>query len=148
MSYTLHTLAPASGSKKRSRRLGRGHGSGRGKTAGRGTKGQKARTGGRGGLKRLGMRRMLLAQPKSRGFRSIHPRPAIVNLDDIERVFPANAPITTDALVRAGLIPRVTNGGVKILGRGAITKVITVRGITVSDPAREKIVAAGGTIEH
>lgn len=147
MTYALHNLRPARGSRTVSRRLGRGHGSGRGKTAGRGTKGQKARTGGRSGLKRLGMRRILLAQPKVRGFHSHRPRPAIVNLDAIDRAFGARAVVTPDALRQSGFIDALPKGGVKILGRGTVSKAFTFRDVDVSASAREKILAAGGTIE-
>lgn len=146
MPLGLHNLKPAPGSRRRSRRLGRGHGSGRGKTAGRGTKGQKARTGGRRGLKRLGLRRILLAQPKMRGFRSLRPKPAIVNISDLERVFAAGATITPRALVGAELI-RSKDEGVKVLGGGALTKALTLKGLAVSAPAKEKITAAGGSVE-
>lgn len=144
--YALHNLRPAHGSKHSSRRLGRGHGTGRGKTSGRGTKGQKARAGGRGGLKRLGMRRMLLQQPKLRGFRSLQPKPAIVNLIDIEKTFTAGAIISAVELTKHGLI-RSTRDGVKILGGGQLTKALTFKGLEVSESAKTKIEAAGGQIE-
>lgn len=145
MPYALHNLRPAHGSTHRSRRLGRGHGTGRGKTAGRGTKGQKARSGGRRGLKRLGMRRMLLQQPKLRGFRSIHPKPEIVNLLDIEKAFSAGAVVTTAELTEHGLI-RSTRDGVKVLGGGHLTKALTFKGLEISGSAKAKIEAAGGSV--
>lgn len=146
MPYGLHNLSPARGSTKRARRYGRGHGSGRGKTAGRGTKGQKARAGGRTGLKRLGMKRILLAQPKLRGFRSIHSKPAIVNIEDLERAFATGMTVTPRAMVEAGLV-RDIRDGVKVLGSGALTKAFTCNGLTVSAPAKAKIIAAGGSVE-
>ncbi|MBI4434314.1 50S ribosomal protein L15, partial [Candidatus Uhrbacteria bacterium] len=141
MSYGLHNLRPARGSRKSFRRYGRGHGSGRGKTAGRGTKGQKARTGGRKGLKRLGMKRILLAAPKLRGFRSLHPKPVVVNLEDLDRAFTAGGMVTPRAIVEAGLVRDVRNG-VKVLGGGTVTKALTFKGLMISAPAKAKIEAA------
>ena len=146
MPYGLHNLRPARGSRKGTRRLGRGHGSGRGKTAGRGTKGQKARAGGAGGLKRLGMKRIILAQPKLRGFRSLAHKPAIVNIGDLDGAFVAGAAVTPKAIVAAGLL-RDVHHGVKVLGGGSVTKALTLKGLLVSAPAKEKIIAAGGKVE-
>lgn len=146
MIYGLHNLQAPHRNRRSLRRLGRGHGSGRGKTAGRGTKGQKARTGGRGGLKRLGLRRILLAQPKLRGFRSLQPKPAVVNIDDLERSFVTGATITPRALIDKGLI-RSKNHGAKVLGRGTATKAFTLKGLAVSAPAKAKIEAAEGKVE-
>ncbi len=146
MVHSLSNLRSPIGSRRRSRRLGRGHGSGRGKTAGRGTKGQKARTGGRNKLKRLGMRRMLLQQPKLRGFRSLQPKPSIVNLGDVARVCAAGASVTPAALIAHGLI-RSSRDGVKVLGGGECTKALTFKGLSVSAPAKAKIEAAGGSVE-
>lgn len=146
MPYGLHNLRPALRSRKGSRRLGRGHGSGRGKTAGRGTKGQKARAGGAGGLKRLGMKRIILAQPKLRGFRSLAHKPAIVNVGDIDRTFGVGAAVTPQAIATAGLL-RDVHHGVKVLGGGTVTKTLMLKGLMVSAPAKAKIEAAGGRIE-
>lgn len=146
MSYSLHTLRPAPGSQHRTRRLGRGHGSGRGKTAGRGTKGQKARSGGRKGLKRLGMKRILLQQPKARGFRSLYPKPAIVNIGDLATMFPTAARINARAIVAKGMI-RDAQNGIKVLGRGDCTHALTLVGLQVSSGAKEKIEKVGGTVQ-
>ena len=145
MPYGLHNLRPARGSRKSFRRFGRGHGSGRGKTAGRGTKGQKARTGGRKGLKRLGMKRILLASPKLRGFRSLQAKPVIVNLEDLERAFTVGGMVTPRAIAEVGLVRDIRNG-VKVLGGGTVTKALTLKGLMVSAPAKAKIEAAGGSV--
>jgi large subunit ribosomal protein L15 len=145
MAYSLHTLKPSPGSLKRKRRLGRGYGSGRAKTAGRGTKGQRARSGGKSGLKRLGMKQILLQQPKSRGFKSPHKKPESVNVGDLEKHFGPGAVVTVRALHRVGLIPTILNGA-KILGRGDLAQAVVVRGVLFSDAARVKIEAAGGKI--
>lgn len=146
MPFSLSNLSPKHGSTSpRTRRLGRGHGSGRGKTAGRGTKGQKARTGGRRGLKRLGMKRILLAQPKLRGFRGLTPKPATVDVGVLEFAFAAGAQITPKVLVTKGII-RTARTGVKLLGGGTITKAFTIKNIAISNSAKEKITAAGGSV--
>ncbi|MDO8425385.1 MAG: 50S ribosomal protein L15 [bacterium] len=143
--YSLHTLKPGPNSKRKHRRIGRGHGSGRGKTAGRGTKGQKARSGGRGGLKRLGMKRMLLQQPKVRGFKSIHPKPESVNIGTVAGCITVGTMVTPKSLAAAGLIPHARNGA-KILGGGSCTKQLTFKDVEVSAGAKAKIEQAGGTI--
>lgn len=145
MPFTLSNLKPSPGSRTRVRRIGRGAGSGRGTTAGKGTKGQRARSGGRKGLKRLGLKRIMQRIPKHRGFKSIHPRPAVVNVGDLEARFASGAVITPQALAAIGLV-RSAKNGVKILGDGALTKALTVKGCEVSKSAKEKIEKAGGKI--
>jgi len=86
MPLTLHTIKPFSGSKKKVKRVGRGLGS-TGTYSGRGQKGQRARSGGRGGLKLLGMKRIILATPKLRGFKSPYPKMVAVNIGDLEKKF-------------------------------------------------------------
>jgi len=148
----LSDLRPAPGSHKRARRVGRGHGSGRGKTAGRGTKGQKARTGGTihrafsGGQTRLSKR---LPFVRGIGNSNIAFRRdyAIVNVTDLER-FEAGAQVTPDALVSMGLMTKAEGKGlVKILGNGEVNRALTVRAHKFSASARAKIEAAGGTVE-
>lgn len=146
MPFTLHNLRPSPGSQHSTRRLGRGHGSGRGKTAGRGTKGQKARTGGRKGLKRLGMKRIILQQPKLRGFRSIHPKPNVINIGDLAAAFPVGSRVDAKAIVAKELL-RATRDGIKVLGRGDCPHALTLVGLEVSGPAKEKVVKAGGKVE-
>lgn len=146
MPLTLHTLKPAKGARHRPKRIGRGNASGHGTYSTRGQKGQRARAGGRRGLRRLGMRRLLLSIPKVRGFRSLKPRPRPINLSDLDRVLKAGDVVNRNRLIALGLA-RETEKFVKILGDGTITKAVTVRGIPMSASAREKITAAGGTIE-
>ena len=148
----LSDLRPAPGSHKREKRVGRGHGSGRGKTAGRGTKGQKARTGGtihrafNGGQTRLSKR-----LPFVRGlgnsnlaFRQYY---AIVNVTDL-KLFEAGAQVTPDILVAHGFMTKAEGKGlVKILGDGKLDRALTVRAHKFSAGARAKIEAAGGTVE-
>jgi large subunit ribosomal protein L15 len=143
---SLHTLKPAPGSKRRYKRLGRGEGSGKGKTAGRGTKGQKARSGGRSGLKLKGMKRVLLRIPKTRGFMSQRPKLATVTLAQLERWFQNGAEVSARILRESHRIPKDAPGA-KIVFTGAITKKIIVKGLPMSPKAREAIEQAGGKIE-
>jgi large subunit ribosomal protein L15 len=143
----LHDLRPAEGAHKQKRRLGRGYGSGRGKTAGRGTKGQKARSGGKvppwfeGGQTRLAKR-----LPKARGFvNRFRVEYEIVNVEDLNR-FEAGATVTTETLVAIGLVKADEKRPIKVLGDGRLKRALTVRVAKVSAGARTKIEAAGGTV--
>ncbi|MBE0597506.1 MAG: 50S ribosomal protein L15 [Desulfuromonadales bacterium] len=142
----LSNLKPAIGSTKNRKRLGRGHGSGTGKTSGKGHKGQNARAG--GGVKagfeggQMPMHRRL---PK-RGFRAIDKKVyALVNLGDLE-AFDADSIVDLEALGKAGLVKRLLDG-VKILGDGELSKAVTVRAHKFSKSAVAKIEAAGGKAE-
>jgi len=142
----LGTLKPPEGSKTRKKRVGRGIGSGHGKTACRGTKGQRSRSG-RGippGFE--GGQMPLQRRVPKRGFTNIFKkRFALVNLRDLNR-FKANSVVDVETLRKAGLVKKV-HDGVKILGRGRITIPLTLRVHRVSKGAAEKIVAAQGRIE-
>lgn len=141
----MHTLKPAPGAKHRRKRIGRGNASGHGTYSTRGQKGQRSRSGGRGGLKLLGMRHMILSTPKLRGFRSQHPRAHTVNLEMLDKRFEDGSVVTQDSLVQSGLID--LGERVKLLSDGALKKKLTIKGIPVSAQAREKIIAAGGSVE-
>lgn len=141
----LHELSPAEGAKKSRKRLGRGVGSGRGKTAGRGSKGHNARSGGgvRPGFEggQMPIHRRL---PK-RGFTNIFKKKiAIVNLRDLTK-FQSGDTIDQAALIQAGLV-KGSIDGIKLLGFGDIEYPLTVRLDAVSESARKKIEAAGGTV--
>jgi large subunit ribosomal protein L15 len=140
---SMHTLKPARGAKRYPKRVGRGGGSGKGTTAGRGGKGQTARSGGRNRLKLLGMRHMMLATPKLRGFQSQHAKDDVVTLDMLAKAFGDGAKVTPRTLLKKGLID---GRRVKILGSGALKKKLVVIGCSVSGAAKEKIVAAGGEV--
>lgn len=144
MAITLSNIRPAKGAKTLKKRVGRGLGS-KGTTAGRGQKGQSSRSG-VGGLKRLGMRHTLLATPKKRGFRSLSPKMAAVNVGDLEKKTLANEVVTPKTLVAKGLIPKGSHS-VKILAGGDLTHAIVLKNCEVSQPAMEKITKAGGKIE-
>lgn len=145
----LKDLVPAEGSTKKRKRVGRGNGSGYGKTAGRGMNGQKSRAGGgkrngfEGGQTPLAMR-----LPKLPGFRNPNRvEYAPVNVSRLDLKFEAGAVVDHQALVDAGIIKNV-DVLVKVLGDGEITKPLTVKVDKVSASAAEKIEAAGGKVEQ
>ena len=143
----LSTLTSGPGARKKRKRVGRGPGSGNGKTAGRGHKGQKSRSGysRRAGFE--GGQMPLNRRLPKRGFnhRDRHPM-AIVNVDILEKLFEAGAEITPGTLLEAGIVD-ACKGGVKVLGRGELTKKLTVKVQAVSPGARTKIEAAGGVVD-
>lgn len=144
MSYSLNTLKPAHGSRTKSFRIGRGHGSGRGKTAGKGTKGQKSRTGGKKKLKLKGLKQMLLGFPKMRGFQSRYPKSRAVLLSRLDG-FQAGATVSVETLRAKGLMTR-RDVSAKIVGGGTLSKALKVSGVAVTASARKAIEAAGGSI--
>lgn len=139
----LESIKSPKGSTTRKRRVGRGIGSGMGKTATRGTKGQKARRqihpnfeGGQTPIQRR--------LPVKKGFRNInHKEFAIVNLDDLERLFKAGDKVDPEALIKSGIIPGVKDG-VKILAFGKLEKKLTVSAHKFSKSAQAAIEKAGG----
>ena len=143
----LHELSPAEGSARDSFRKGRGPGSGNGKTAGKGHKGQNARSGGgvRPGFE--GGQLPLYRKLPKRGFNNSKFAKvyAIVNVDALN-VFEDGAVVDLDALMAKKIVRRA-NDGLKILGNGEITKKLTVKATVFSATAKEKIEAAGGKIE-
>ncbi|MBC7346150.1 MAG: 50S ribosomal protein L15 [Clostridia bacterium] len=141
----LHELRPAPGARYERRRVGRGIGSGLGKTAGRGHKGQKARAGGRIRRGFEGGQMPLVRRIPKRGFNHAGRKEmAIVNLRDLERL--GEDLITPERLCEAGLVRSLANG-VKVLGEGELTRPLTVKAHRFSEAARRKIEAAGGRAE-
>ena len=141
----LHELSPAAGSTKDRKRIGRGAGSGQGKTAGKGHKGQKARAGRgmRPGFE--GGQMPLQRRLPKRGFNNIFRQEvATVNVSAIDAAFENGATVTIEDLVNAGLVKKVLAGGVKVLVNGEMTKSLTVKANAFSASAKEKIEAAGG----
>jgi large subunit ribosomal protein L15 len=145
MTLAPHTIHPAQGSKKTSRRLGRGHGTGRGKSAGRGTKGQRARTGGKSRTSILAFKKMLQKIPKSRGFHSLAPKKETVTLATLERIAANGDTVTPMYLKHKGVVG-TPEYGVKILGTGELKKKLTVKGCIASKTAMAAIEKAGGSI--
>ena len=142
----LHELSPAAGSKKEVKRIGRGPGSGQGKTAGKGHKGQKARAGRGLQVGFEGGQMPLQRRIPKRGFNNIFAtKYAIVNLAALN-AFEDGATVDADALKAAGIIKKAYDG-VKVLGNGAVTKKLTVKAAAYSESAKAKIEAAGGKAE-
>jgi large subunit ribosomal protein L15 len=151
----LHSLAPAPGSKKDRKRVGRGHGSGTGKTSGRGHKGWGSRSGAKdrarfeGGQNPIHMRMRKLRGPNkkmSMPFEPFRTHTQPVNLSDLEARFDSGAEVTPASLRAAGLATR-REVPVKILGSGELSKPLTVHAHGFSKSARERIEAAGGTCQ-
>ncbi len=142
----LHELSPAEGAAKKNKRVGRGHGSGWGKTAGKGHKGQKARSGGsiRPGFE--GGQMPLQRRIPKRGFNNIFAKNIIaVNVAALE-VFEDGAEVTAETLAEKGIVKKACDG-IKILGNGSLTKKLTVKVNAFSESAKQKIEAAGGKAE-
>ena len=142
----LHELSPAPGSVRDVKRIGRGHGSGNGKTAGKGHKGQKARAGRgiRAGFE--GGQMPLHRRIPKRGFNNIFATPYVaINVAALNR-FEDGAVVNTEALLNAGIIKKAPYG-VKVLGNGKIEKSLTVQVAAFSESAKAKIEAAGGKAE-
>lgn len=142
----IHELSPANGSRKKRKRVGRGAGSGHGKTSCRGHKGQKSRSGGgpRPGFE--GGQMPLHRRLPKRGFTNIfRKRYSIINVKDLDK-FEPNASVDSAGLKKAGLVGKVRDG-IKVLGVGEITHPIVLKVHKVSKTAREKIEAAGGKVE-
>jgi large subunit ribosomal protein L15 len=145
MPLSLHTIKPAIGAKKTAKRVGRGNASGHGTYSTRGLKGQKSRSGS-SGLKRLGMKKILLATPKSRGFKSLKPKNQVVSFSALSERFKDGSLIDPKSLVRAGLVPSA-NVPVKILSVGKLSlKSLKFSGIKASESAIETIKKMGGEI--
>lgn len=143
----LHELSPAAGSTKERKRIGRGAGSGQGKTAGKGHKGQKARAGRgmRPGFE--GGQMPLQRRLPKRGFNNIFRKVIVaVNVADLNAKFEDGAVVDAEALKSAGLVKNYFDG-VKILGNGELTKKLTVKANAFSETAKQKIEAAGGNAE-
>jgi large subunit ribosomal protein L15 len=149
----LHSLKPAPGSRKARKRVGRGHGSGHGKTSGRGHKGYGSRSGSKdrarfeGGQNPIHMRMRKLRGPNKKMSMPFEPFRTVtqhVNLDDLEARFDKGASVDIAAIQGAGLATR-KDVPVKVLGRGELGKALTVHAHAFSKSAREAIEAAGGT---
>ena len=144
----LHNLVAAPGSHRNRKRIGRGPGSGKGKTSGKGHKGIKARSGhhGPGGGKPAfeGGQMPITRRLPKRGFTNPFREDAeVIRLDDLAKV---SGEVTPESLAEAGLVRR-NHGKIKLLANGKVRGAVTVRGVKMSAAAREKIVAAGGSVE-
>jgi large subunit ribosomal protein L15 len=148
MSITLHNLHPNEGSNKPKKRLGRGRGSGTGKTSGKGVKGQKARPGHHGA--RFAFEGGQMPMPRripKRGFKNPNRVEAFpLNVSTLGKFFDAGEVVDLDKLRDKGLVPKLIEC-VKILGEGELTKKLTIKVHRASATAKQKVEAAGGTIE-
>ena len=142
----IHELSPVAGSTHVNKRKGRGHGTGNGKTAGRGHKGQKARSGGGVRIGFEGGQMPLARRLPKRGFNNIFAKPlTAVNVAVLNK-FEDGAVVDAEALLASGILSKVEYG-VKFLGNGTVTKNVTVKASAFSASAKEKIEAAGGKAE-
>ena len=143
----LSNLKPKKGARHAKKRVGRGPGSGHGKTAGRGEKGQKSRSGFSRSLGFEGGQMPLHRRLPKRGFTNIFKKEhAVVNLGDLER-FDNGSTVDENALRKAGLV-KGKNDGIKVLGNGKLTKKLNVRATKFSESAKKQIEAAGGTCQE
>ena len=144
---SLNNLRPPKGAKHPKKRLGRGMGSGHGKTASRGTKGAKSRSGFRFKRGFEGGQMPLHRRVPKRGFHNpFRIEYAVVNLDTLGEVFEAGSAVTPEVLRERGLV-RLAHAPIKVLGRGEVNKALTVRAHKFSGSAAQKIAAAGGAAE-
>lgn len=143
---SLHTIKPNKGATKKRKRVGRGNASGHGTYSGRGLKGQKSRSGGKSGLKRKGMKNILLQTPKLRGFKSDKPKNQVVNIFDINNNFKDKDAVNPSTLMKNNLIAN-TKDPIKILGKGDLKiKNLTVEGVKMSESVKSQIEKNGGKI--
>lgn len=145
MKYTLHNLTRPASNPRRKKRVGRGNASGKGTYSAKGLKGQKARSGGRRGLKRrAAFQQFLIRTPKLRGFKRASLEVAVINLSALHASFKDGDMVTKQALLKKGLI-RNAKGGVKVLGNGTLEKKLTIKANAFSASAAAAIKKAGGT---
>ena len=143
----LHELTPAADSNRPVKRIGRGHGSGNGKTAGKGHKGQNARSGGGVRIGFEGGQMPLARRIPKRGFNNrFAVRYSTVNVSDLNR-FVAGTVVDAEKLKAVGLITKIENGGIKVLGDGELNVALTVQAQKFTSSAQEKIEKAGGKAE-
>lgn len=143
---SLHNLKVNKKAKRKPKRRGRGNASGHGTYSGRGLKGQKARSGGKGGLKRRGLRQLLRNKPKIGGFKSLKPKRETVNLNQLDLAFEAGEVVNSKKLLVKNLI-KDSKTGVKILGDGRLTKKLNVFADSFSETAKKAIMELGGSVK-
>jgi len=145
----LHTISPAPGAVTKAKRLGRGIGSGLGKTSGKGHKGQRARSGGgvRPGFE--GGQMPLTRRLPKRGFKNTMFKKvySTVNISVLNEMFEKGDVVNAEALLAKGILSKIEEYGVKILGNGEVTKALTVQAAKFSESAAKKIEEAGGKVE-
>ncbi len=143
----INDLSPVPGSTHVDKRKGRGHATGNGKTAGRGHKGQKARSGGGTRIGFEGGQMPLARRLPKRGFTNIYAKEyTIINLSDLNKLEDGTL-VTAEALKDMGMIAKIEKDGLKVLGRGELTKKLDVKAAKFSESAQTAIKAAGGSVE-
>ncbi len=142
----LHNLKAAKGSTHRKKRLGRGNASGHGTYSTRGLKGQRARSGGRGGLVQKGVRSYLLRIPKTRGFKSRRIQPEAITLATLDNLFTAGSVVSLKTLRSHGAISSSVKM-VKIIGGGNLKKALTIKVQAITAGAKTAVEKAGGQVE-
>lgn len=147
MSMRLEDLKPAEGSRKKPKRVGRGPGSGHGKTSGRGHKGQKARGTGKVRVGFEGGQMPLYRRLPKRGFKNVNKKVySIINLKTLEEKFQENDEVTPEILMKLGIVKKMRDG-IKVLGNGELSKPLVVKAHAFSKKAIEKIETVGGKVE-
>jgi large subunit ribosomal protein L15 len=147
MPLNLEDLRPTKGSMKKTRRVGRGPGSTKGKTAGKGHKGQKSRSGAKARAGFEGGQTPIYRRVPKKGFNNVNKKTfTVINLDVLEERYNSDEEVTVSGLLERGIIQKELDG-VKLLGDGKISKKLTVKVHAFSKSAKEKIEAAGGQIE-
>lgn len=144
----IQSLKPAENSRFSQKRLGRGIGSGLGKTSGKGHKGQNARSGGGVRVGFEGGQMPLIRKLPRRGFTNTFKKQySIVNLSELNK-FDENAVVDSKSLIEKGILSKIEEYGVKVLGNGKLEKVLTIKASKFSESAKKKITEAGGTFEE
>ena len=144
----IQSLKPAQNSRFSQKRLGRGIGSGLGKTSGKGHKGQNARSGGGVRVGFEGGQMPLIRKLPRRGFTNTFKKQySIVNLSELNK-FDENAVVDSKSLIEKGILSKIEEYGVKVLGNGKLEKVLTIKASKFSESAKKKITEAGGTFEE
>ena len=145
----IQSLKPAENSRFSKKRLGRGIGSGLGKTSGKGHKGQNARSGGGVRVGFEGGQMPLIRKLPRRGFTNadFKKQYSIVNLSELNK-FEENAVVDSNSLIEKGILSKIEEYGVKVLGNGKLEKVLTIKADKFSESAKKKIAEAGGTFEE
>jgi large subunit ribosomal protein L15 len=145
MSFGAHTIQPAADSKRTSKRVGRGNGSGKGNYSARGMKGQRARSGGKSSTAVIGFKQSIRKIPKLRGFTSQQKRVGTVTLQMLHRNFEDGASVTLEQLIAAGMV-KSSVSGIKIVATGELKKKLVISGCIASGAALKAIEAAGGSL--
>ena len=147
MTLLPNTIKPSRNSGKKSKRLGRGNSSGAGNYSGRGMKGQRARSGGKGGLKMKGFKGILQSTPKLRGFKSLKNKPEEVKIGELEKNYSEGDSVNLDSLLKKGLIDDKSNGAKIIFDGAELKKKLSVEGIKCTKNAEEAVKKAGGEVK-